>query len=133
MLAVIVLLSFDLWYFLLVQSFLSGVFLSIICGVLLLLLLAALVITTYAICLTALFENTVRVTLHNAVLLSLRNLPRSLAVLVADAAMVWLAIYVPLAIPPVTVAVIFLGFSFTIFLNCWILFPVFKPYLQKDM
>lgn len=131
MLAVIALLGFDLWYFLLVQNFLSGVLLSVICGVLLLLLLATLVITTYAICLTALFENTVRITLCNAALLSLRNLPRNLAVLTVYAAMARLAIYVPLTIPPVTVAVIFLGFSFTIFLNCRILFPIFRPYLQK--
>lgn len=132
MLAVTAFLGFDLWYFLMMQNFISGILQAVICGIFILLLLNTLLITTYAIHLTALFENTVPQTLRNAVLFTLRNPIRNVAILAVDAFMIWLAFFFPVPITFVTVAVIFLGFSFAIFLNCWILFPVFKPFLPNE-
>lgn len=130
-LALMALFGVDLWYFQAVQTFLSGTARTVICCVFIFLLLSALLLYTYAIFMTALFENTVRTTLGNAVQLSLRNPGRDLAVLAVDAVMVWIALYVPSMAPAAIIPLALLGFSLTIFLNCRILLPVFRPYLEE--
>lgn len=132
MLALIALFGFDLWYFLTVQNFVSGVFQTIICAVLVFLILTTLLAGTYAITMTALFENTFRMTLHNAALFVLRNPARDLAILAVDIAMAGIAIFLPLIIPPLAVGIVLWGASLAIFLNCKILIPIFKPYLKEE-
>lgn len=133
MLVIIAVLGVDLWYFLFSQSFLTGVLQAVICGVLILLLLDALMITIYAFALLSLFENTVKEILRNAVLFVLRNPLRSLGALGADAVMLALAFYAPLSsVSLLAVAMILMGISLAIFLDCLILMPVFKPYLPKE-
>lgn len=133
MLVIIAVLGVDLWYFLSSQSFLTGVLQAVICGVLILLLLDALMITIYAFALLSLFENTVKETLRNAVLFVLRNPLRSLGALGTDAVMLALAFYAPISnFSLLPVAMILMGVSLAIFMNCLILMPVFKPYLPKE-
>lgn len=133
MLVIIAVLGVDLWYFLFVQTFVTGIVQAVICGILILLLLDALLVTIYAFALLSLFENTVKETLRNAVLFVLRHPLRSLGALGADAAMLALAFYAPVSnISVLAVAMILMGVSLAIFMNCMILMPVFKPYLPKE-
>lgn len=132
MLTFMALLGLDLWYFLAAQDFISGVLLALICVILVFLVMTALLIGTYAITMIALFENTFRMTLHNAVLFALRNPARDLAILAVDIAMAGITVFLPIIIPPLTIGVILLGASLTIFLNCKILVPIYKPYLNEE-
>lgn len=132
MLAIIAVLGVDLWFMLFAQSFLTGVVQALICGILILLLLDAILVMIYAFALLSLFDNTVKETLKNAVLFVLRNPLRSLGALGVDVAMVVLTVLAPFTnISILAVAMILLGFALTLFLNCLILMPVFKPYLPK--
>lgn len=130
-LALTALFGLDLWYFWWGQGFLTGIPQLIVCGVFVFLLLNTVLTATYSIAMTALFENTLRMTLHNAILFALHNPMRDIIILAVLAVMAGIIIFAPIIIPPLAIIVIFLGFSFTIFLNCRILLPIFKPYLVE--
>lgn len=133
LLTIIVVLGVDIWFILFAQNLLTGVVQAFICGILILLLLDALLIAIYAFALLSLFENTVKETLMNAVLLVLKNPMRSLGALGVDIAMLALAVYAPFSSSSLlAVTMILMSFALTFFLNCLILMPVFKPYLPKE-
>lgn len=125
-------LIFDVWYFLMVQDFITGAIQAIICGVIILIILNILLLLTYYICLTVLFENTVRESLRNAFIFTLSNPIRNAAVILLDASVIVFSLYVPLNMAFPVVILLFFGVSLTIFLNCKILYPIFKPYISED-
>lgn len=118
----------DICYFFL-QSYVTGIGRAVLCGAVLLLLITASLVLTCAFALLALFENTLKETLRNAVLMVLQNLPRMLCILLADAAVWALTAFSPLIGPMLSAAMDFLCFSLTAYLNSKLLFPILKPFL----
>ena len=127
-----VLLALDLLYFFMLQGFITGALRYVICIVLTLLLIVALASGIYVFALQALFENTVKETLKNALLLALRYPMRSLGALIVNlvlaAATVLSLYYFPLA----SMVLLLFGVALWIFIDTLILRPVMSKYLPPE-
>lgn len=126
------LLAADVWYFYLIQGFITGAVEYIICVCLTVLLVVTLITGIFVFPLNALFENTVKATLKNALVLALRWPARSLGALAADlayAAALVLSLY---WLPLLSMVLLLFGAGMVIFINTAILMPVLKKYLPDE-
>lgn len=126
------LLAVDLWYFFLLQGFVTGILRYIICGVLALLLTIAIITGIFAFPLQSLFENKVKAMLQNALLLSLRYHARSLGALAVNlllAAATVLSLYY---FPLLSMVLILFGVGLWIFIDMFLLLPVLSKYLPPE-
>lgn len=126
------LLAVDLWYFFLLQGFVTGVLRYIICGVLTLLLTVTLTTGIFAFALQSLFENSVKATLQNSLLLALRYPARSLGALAVNillAAATVLSLYY---FPLISMVLLLFGVGLWVFIDMLILLPVLSKYLPPE-
>ena len=131
LLAVVALLGFDLWYFLLVQDWLDGGPQMVVCVFLTLMLILTTATAIYSFALAAVFDNTVKETLHNALLMALRHPLRSLSMLAVTVGLAAAGGLSLIHIPALSVVFMMFGPALGIFLHCLILMPVLNPYLPE--
>lgn len=131
LLAVMVLLGFDLWYFLLVQGWLDGGLQLFLCVFLTIVLLLTAATAIYAFALAAVFDNTLTGTLRNAFFMALRHPIRSLGMLAISLGLVVAGALSLIYIPLLSIVFLMFGPALGIFLHCLILLPVLSPYLPE--
>ncbi len=124
-------LGLDLWYFLLAQQWLTGAARYGICAVLTIGLLLALGWTDYSFVLHTIFDNILRGTLKNALILTLMHPIRSVMAALFSIGMlvgtVWSLLYAPM----LSVLLLLFGQGLVMFLHCLLLFPSLLPHLPK--
>lgn len=126
-------LIFDIVYFLLLQTYLTGIFQYILCAFLTLILCIVWMTGCYAFALHALFDNTLITTIRNALVMTLRHPVRSLSILVINGVILiggFLSLYWA---PMISVLFLLIGIALCIFLNCIILLPVMTPHLSGNV
>lgn len=131
LLAAPALLGFDLWYFLLAQDWLDGGPQMAVCAFLTVILILVASTSIYAFVLAAVFDNTVKQTLHNALLMTLRHPLRSLAMLAVTVGLASAVILSLIYFPMLSILLMMFGPALGIFLHCLILMPVLDPYLPE--
>ncbi len=119
---------FDVW--LLLSGALSLP--ALLVGLCLLPVLLFLMMINYVFPLTAQFENSIKGTLKNAVLLSLANLPTSLAVLVLSLLPLLLFLFAAPFFLRTCVVWFFIGFSLIVYCNTLLLRRVFRKYFPPE-
>lgn len=132
LLAAAALFSFDLWYFSLAQTYLSGPLKYAVSAFVALILIIVLITGIYAFALQAVFANTVKGTLLNALLLALRHPVRSLGMLVIDTGFLVCGALSLYFLPILSMVLILFGVGLPIFLNCLILLPVLREHMPED-
>ena len=130
--AVAGMLVFDLWYFTVAQNYLNDTAVVLIGGLLAIVLLLVLAVAVMAFALLSLFENTVKQTLTNAVILVLRHPARALGAVLMDVAMVGLGIFALLKAPMLSIVLTLFGGGLAVFFNAVLLFPLFRASLPAD-
>lgn len=132
LLLIVGVLIFDIWYFLFAQSYLTAAMTNIICAILTFVLILVLETAIYAFALQAIFENTVKQTLKNGLLLAVRHPLRSIGLLVFDlgfvAAMVLTVYYLPVA----SIALMMFGTALIIFINSLVLIGIFRKFMPEE-
>lgn len=98
----------------------------------LVLLLVSLIVTGYTFPLLSLFDNTIRGTLKNALLLGLSYLPRSVLVVAVNVLPVGLLLADTMLFMRLSIFGIFLYFSAAAYVNTFLLRKVFAPYLPEE-
>ena len=131
LLTVVALLGFDLWYFLLAQDWLDGGLRMVVCVFLTVMLILTVVTAIYAFALAAVFDNTLKETLRNALLMALRHPLRSVGMLAVTVGLAAAGILSLVYIPALSVVFMMFGPALGIFLHCLILLPVLNPYLPE--
>ena len=130
--AVVGMLVFDLWYFTVAQNYLNDTAVVLIGGLLAIVLVLVLAVAVMAFALLSLFENTVKQTLTNAVILVLRHPARALGAVLMDVAMVGLGIFALLKAPMLSIVLTLFGGGLAVFFNAVLLFPLFRASLPAD-
>lgn len=131
-LAVSGLLIFDLWYFTAAQNDLPQAAATAFVWISALLLIVTLMTFIMAFALLSLFDNTVKQTLSNALILVLRHPLRAIPTLVVNAGIVFLSIYSLLHFPMLSVALTLFCAGIAVFFNALLLFPLFQSSLPED-
>ena len=126
------LLALDLLYFFMLQGFITGVLRYVICIILTLLLIVALTSGIYAFALQALFENTVKGTLQNALLLALRYPMRSLGALIVNLVLAAATVLSLYYFPLISMVLLLFGVGLWIFIDTLILRPIMSKYLPPE-
>lgn len=89
-------------------------------------------VLTYVYPLLAVFENTVRQTLMNAMLLSIMHLPATVLMLAISIGPLVLCYFVPAVLEYALFFYLLCGFAATAFLHCQFFVQIFAQYSQKD-
>lgn len=124
-------LGFDLWYFFFAQQYLTGFPKSIICGIITLLLMSVLLIGIYGYAMLSLFENTLRGTVQNALILALRHPIRSISMLVLDLGLLIGTVLSLYYFPMVSMLLLLFGAAIGIFFHVVLIFPVVERFLPE--
>lgn len=128
MLAVGVLLGFDLYFFLFIYkepSMFRTIMMAVFGGFLMIYLFTGL----FVFPLQARFYNPVKRTLFNAFFMSVRHISHSLGILLIDAGIVFAGIFF---LPALQGLLVLFGFPLVAFLNSYVIVRVFDRYMPKE-
>ena len=128
MLAVGVLLGFDLYFFLFIYkepSMFRTIMMAVFGGFLMIYLFTGL----FVFPLQARFYNPVKRTLFNAFFMSVRHISHSLGILLIDAGIVFAGIFF---LPALQGLLVLFGFRLVAFLNSYVIVRVFDRYMPKE-
>ena len=89
------------------------------------------VLLIYVFALLARFENTIRQTFINALLLALANLPRTILMVAIPVGAVFLTFYTSMTFAYGLLAWLLIGFSLLVWINAAILAPVFRKLMGE--
>ena len=131
MLAAGLLLGFDLYFFLYMQTEASR-FRTIMVTVFGSLTLVYACILTYVFPIQSRFYNPVKKTLFNAFFMSIRHIFQTLGILVLDGALAVLMVLSFYMVPQFSVLFLLFGFPLTAFVNSYIFHVIFKKYMPKE-
>lgn len=122
------LLGFDLYFFLVLQkepTIFRTIMLAVFGGFFMVYVFTGVLVFP----LQARFYNPVKRTLFNAFFMSLRHVTHSVGILIMDAALVLVAVFV---FPPMQALLILLGFPLLAFLNSYLIVGIFDKYMPKE-
>ncbi len=131
MLTVGLILGFDLYFFMYMQtepSTLRTVMITVFGSI----SLIYICILTYVFPLQSRFYNPIKRTLFNAFFMSIRHILQTLGILVMDAAVVVLMFVTFFAAPQFSVLFFLFGFPLIAFVNSFVFHGVFKKYMPKS-
>lgn len=127
LLAVGLILGFDLFFFVRIQNTPSK-FRSVMVVIFVALSMIYFAVVTYIFPLQSRFYNHIKRTFFNAFFMSIRHLFNTIAIIVIDIALV----VVSLQIPQVLMLLMLFGFPLVAFINSYILNPVFARYMPEE-
>lgn len=131
MLAAGLLLGFDLYFFLYMQTEASKLR-TVMVTVFGSLILVYACILTYVFPIQSRFYNPIKKTLFNAFFMSIRHIFQTLGILVLDGALVVLMVVSFYMAPQLSVLFLLFGFPLIAFVNSFIFHAIFKKYMPKD-
>ena len=124
---------FDILYFMQLQQYLPEALKYLLTGLFTLLLIAALMAGIYGFAIQALFENTVRGTLKNALILALRHPLRSVSMLALDLAFFAATTLSLYYLPAISMVLLLFGMGLVLYINSLILLPVLCKYMPEEV
>lgn len=124
--------SFDLWYFAVMQSRVTGLAWALICLLFTFALAIVSVTGIYSLLLLPLFNNTVLETLRNGFFMALHYPLRSIGVLAVSSAGIAALFRALVVSPPALFVILLFGGALAALIQCMILRPVLRDYLPEE-
>ena len=117
------LIAFAVYFYMNIE--ISGTLISIVKGIAIVMVILYVMIVQYAFALLARFDNTVVKTIKNAFIFSIRYIGWTILMTLALAAYLFFTLYY------VFVPLMILGLPFVIFIDCYMLNHIFKPFVEQ--